>query len=490
MECKEDNNPSTQLVATNKVVNEDLIMIPDTVLRKKRRTYWDIPPPPSFRKTRWGSMYDKTFTPLSVTEIPKNLSIDKFEILLRHQRLADIDYRLNQKIFEDEEPRSPSPEPIYDPKTGKRINTRSARKEEELNKEKSQIIMDLIKLEKGYKPPGDYKPPLKVKIIYIQDNDKYSFTKYIIGPRGTNQKKLEEQSKCKIFIRGKGSNWNNYNAYNKNYIEDNEPLHICIKGLTDEDIENAEKLLKPLLDPNSEEYKRQKLALTISYNSLGNEPACEFCGEKGHKSWACPKNLEQYVNKTEIKCKYCGDKGHPSCDCPFKPPEAEEDPKKTEEKEFEDILKEADAVKEKTKFPMIKPEIKKSDIVNSVLLTGKATNIENKTNQGEVDSKIEEDINKQTESKQSEDIKSNIIAPISDPNILNDVLKQNDNNDNQSKIKDEIYKSIFTLNNIGTNYQYELIPNNTLQYAVQSNQPQMQYNNPYMNISNPTDNNI
>ena len=50
-------------------------------------------------------------------------------------------------------------------------------------------------------------------------------------------------------------------------------------------------------------------------NVNNNEWSCEICGEKGHKNWACPLNINQY--KAEVVCQYCGDKGHPSMDCPF-----------------------------------------------------------------------------------------------------------------------------------------------------------------------------
>ena len=126
-------------------------------------------------------------------------------------------------------------------------------------------------------------------------------------------------------------------------------------------------LILPLLDENSEEYKKMKMALTVNYNS--NEPACEFCGERGHKSWACPMNIGQF-SKVEIKCKYCGDKGHPSCDCPFKPVE-EKEPKNEMEKELHQFLKEIDTFTEQKNVPILEPERKANDIRKSVLLTGK-----------------------------------------------------------------------------------------------------------------------
>ncbi len=53
------------------------------------------------------------------------------------------------------------------------------------------------------------------------------------------------------------------------------------------------------------------MELVLSYNYNKNEPACEFCGEKGFKSWNCSMNI---FDKVENKCKFCDDRGHPSCD--------------------------------------------------------------------------------------------------------------------------------------------------------------------------------
>lgn len=350
-----------------------------------RKTLWDISisslgnniimsNSKSQRHSRWECSLSKTFTPLPVSNIPDNMDINTFENLLRKQRLNDISYRLSSNTFEDDDPdiREPSPDPIYDSKTGKRLNTRFIINREKYLKEKNDIITELIKYDKNYKPPLDYKPPKKVKILYIKSNDKYNFTKYIIGPKGSNQKKLEEQSKCKITIRGKGSNWNSNSSY---YKDEQEPLHIHIQADTDEDLLKGEKLILPLLDENSEEYKKMKMAITINNGYNNNEPACEFCGERGHKSWACPMNIGQFT-KVDIKCKYCGDKGHPSCDCPFKPIE---DNKNNMEKELNQFLQEIDNFNEHKSIPIIEQEYKPSDIRKSVLLTGKINTIKNES---------------------------------------------------------------------------------------------------------------
>lgn len=111
--------------------------------------------------------------------------------------------------FENADPdlRSPSPEPVYDSKTGLRLNTRDVRTKENYIKEKNSIIEELILLDESYVPPNDYKPPKKTKKLFIPESDSANFVGIILGPNGDSQRQLEKKSGCKISIRGKGSNW-------------------------------------------------------------------------------------------------------------------------------------------------------------------------------------------------------------------------------------------------------------------------------------------
>ncbi len=107
----------------------------------------------------------------------------------------------------DTDLRSPSPEPIYDSKSGVRLNTRELRTKENYLREKNTIIEELLKIDHTYKAPNDYKAPKRTKKLFIPDIKGYNFVGIIIGPRGSTQRELEKKSGCKISIRGKGSNW-------------------------------------------------------------------------------------------------------------------------------------------------------------------------------------------------------------------------------------------------------------------------------------------
>ena len=66
----------------------------------------------------------------------------------------------------DKDLRTPSPEPIYDPRSGQRLNTRELRNKEKFLKQKNLLITELIKYDENYKPPQGYKPPKKTHKIY------------------------------------------------------------------------------------------------------------------------------------------------------------------------------------------------------------------------------------------------------------------------------------------------------------------------------------
>lgn len=47
--------------------------------------------------------------------------------------------------------------------------------------------------------------PSKVKRKIYVPNDNFNYTGLIIGPKGSNQKRMEEEYGCKILVRGQGS---------------------------------------------------------------------------------------------------------------------------------------------------------------------------------------------------------------------------------------------------------------------------------------------
>ena len=69
----------------------------------------------------------------------------------------------------------------------------------------------------------DSQSKIKRKIMLPKDSN-FNYTGLLIGPKGNNQKQLEEKTNCKIVIRGKGSQNPTGDA------EDDEDLHVLILG--------------------------------------------------------------------------------------------------------------------------------------------------------------------------------------------------------------------------------------------------------------------
>jgi transcription antitermination factor NusA-like protein len=62
--------------------------------------------------------------------------------------------------------------------------------------------------------------------IYMPKNNKFNYTGLIIGPKGANQKRLEEETGCKILVRGRGSQ----KEGQPTQPDDNEDLHVLVAG--------------------------------------------------------------------------------------------------------------------------------------------------------------------------------------------------------------------------------------------------------------------
>lgn len=58
--------------------------------------------------------------------------------------------------------------------------------------------------------------------IYMPKTNKFNYTGLIIGPKGSNQKRLEDETGCKILVRGKGSQKDGQPPQ----PDDNEDLHV------------------------------------------------------------------------------------------------------------------------------------------------------------------------------------------------------------------------------------------------------------------------
>jgi len=268
---------------------------------------------------RWGLPDDKPYKPLPYVDLPIGLNSIEIDQFLREQRLEDLHRKIQGHEMEDVDSdiRPPSPPPVYD-KAGNRLNTRDIRIRKAMTAEYNRLIRYMIKHVDGYLPPVDWKPAklLKKIIIPIEKFPQAPFMGVIIGPRGVNHKRLQETTGCKIFIRGRdiGDKW-------QSDEEAAMPQHVHIEGETEEQILTAERLIEPLLNPESPEFEyarthgMQQLAMVHGYSLNKAEQRCGICGALGHLGYECPETNVQNYKMANVVCTICGDKGHVAGDC-------------------------------------------------------------------------------------------------------------------------------------------------------------------------------
>ncbi|KVH95527.1 splicing factor-like protein 1 [Cynara cardunculus var. scolymus] len=307
----------------------------DTTSKRRRRSRWDPPAEGDAdqnggkkRKSRWADDEPKPVFQLPdfMKDFTGGMDMDP-EIQALNARLMEISRILQSGQQLDDRPegaRSPSPDPIYD-NMGTRINTREYRARERLNRERQEIISQIIKRNPAFKPPADYRPPKLQKKLYIpmKEYPGYNFIGLIIGPRGNTQKRMEKETGAKIVIRGKGSVKEGRFGQKRDLKFDpseNEDLHVLVEAETQEGLDAAAGMVEKLLHPVDEglnEHKRQQLRELAALNgTIRDDEYCRLCGEPGHRQFACPSRMSTF--KSDVLCKICGDGGHPTIDCPVK----------------------------------------------------------------------------------------------------------------------------------------------------------------------------
>ena len=215
------------------------------------------------------------------------------------------------KAMEQNPNRSPSPPPKYD-SSGKRTNLRESRMREALLEKRSKIIEEMMRLNPTMCGPIDFLKSKPVRRIFLpkQTNPLYNPIGLIIGPRGNTQKQLEQETGCKISVRGKGSAKEGSKGRASKVIDEDEELHVHIIGDTEDQVEKAAKLIEDILKPDDENlnvYKQKQLReLALINGTLREDEYCPICGEKGHKQFECPHRAKAF-KAAAVKCAICGD---------------------------------------------------------------------------------------------------------------------------------------------------------------------------------------
>ncbi|KAL0274927.1 UNVERIFIED_CONTAM: hypothetical protein PYX00_002944 [Menopon gallinae] len=131
--------------------------------------------------------------------------------------------------------------------------------------------------------------------VPVKDHPDFNFVGRILGPRGMTAKQLEQETGCKIMIRGKGSmrdkKKEEANRGKQNWEHLNEDLHVLLSVEDTENrakvklqraVEEVKKLLVPA-DGEDELKKRQLMELAIingTYRDSSAKAAVAACDEE------------------------------------------------------------------------------------------------------------------------------------------------------------------------------------------------------------------
>ncbi|XP_045132640.1 protein held out wings-like isoform X2 [Portunus trituberculatus] len=149
----------------------------------------------------------------------------------------------------------------------------------EINKVRSS----LFQINGGQKEPLSLPEPVGPTVtlsdkvyVPVKDHPEFNFVGRILGPRGMTAKQLEQETGCKIMVRGKGSmrdkKKEEQNRGKPNWEHLNEDLHVLISVEDSENrakmkiqraLEEIRKLLVPSADGEDELKKRQLMELAI-----------------------------------------------------------------------------------------------------------------------------------------------------------------------------------------------------------------------------------
>lgn len=294
---------------------------------------------PLVKRNRW--MWNSVDHPPNreepTVQVP-GLDEKQVQIALIRARMMYLNRQITSPLtYDGPEGREASPEPIYDGNGG-RVNTREKRVRDAIKTEQQALVEKALGLSELGEGLQAAKKKHDVRLeIPIDKYPDYNFKGVLIGPRGMNMKRLEQETQCRIAVRGLGMRKRKDGLVMPG---DELPLHVLIETWDEEKVQPAIEIIKKLLVPVApEERSKQLRELAIINGTFRGDQLCQNCGETGHLIYACPKR-ETTWKPADVTCELCGDKTHVTHDCPHANSGAARANGPALDNEYEDFMKE------------------------------------------------------------------------------------------------------------------------------------------------------
>ena len=210
----------------------------------------------SMRHTRWGSKQKAVIE--QQTHLPTDWSDTQIRQYLTVFNAAYINHQLKTNSFvtnqTNSENRSPSPDPVYDQTTHRRINTREARQQRKLYKEMDNLVQKAKSGNPKYVPPN-WKPKLKIQpfqqTIILPTSPKRNYAGAILGPKGTTIQAIQKDTGTWIRIRGKG--FRSDESIESSEDDDNERVTVLVSSYNANDLRMGVGRIQEIINLTKEE---------------------------------------------------------------------------------------------------------------------------------------------------------------------------------------------------------------------------------------------
>ncbi|KAF8946456.1 hypothetical protein BGZ47_000526 [Haplosporangium gracile] len=134
----------------------------------------------------------------------------------------------------------------------------------------------------GGPPPRHHQPfPFQTRVEINMDSERtFNVRAKIVGPGGQYVKHVQNETRTRVKLKGQGSGFLEVETGR----EAEEPLYICILGNTQEEVDEAERLCKDLVETVRAEYERMKSRPPAPYEPYGDRGSRHYGGRPSYPS--------------------------------------------------------------------------------------------------------------------------------------------------------------------------------------------------------------